>query len=101
MSPVASFVRIKHRFQSNCHLGEVVFSLQTIRAVLRDNLFCRFSKQHVHILLACWFELCVKAYTRFYMQTVVIPYSEGIDFRRQNQTYVNVRFWLLKSILAL
>ena len=31
----------------------------------------------------------------------VNPYSAGIDFRRQNQTYVDVRFWRLKSIPAM
>ena len=29
------------------------------------------------------------------------PYSAGIDFRRQNLTFVDVRFWRLKSIPAL
>ena len=29
------------------------------------------------------------------------PYSAGIDFRRQNLTSVDVRFWRLKSIPAL
>ena len=29
------------------------------------------------------------------------PYSEGIDFSRQNLTSVDVRFWRLKSIPAL
>ena len=30
----------------------------------------------------------------------VNPYSARIDFRRQNLTFVDVRFWRLKSILA-
>ena len=29
------------------------------------------------------------------------PYSARIGFRRQNLTYVDVRFWRLKSITAL
>ena len=28
------------------------------------------------------------------------PYSAGIDFRRQNLTSVDVKFWRLKSISA-
>ena len=29
------------------------------------------------------------------------PFSAGIDFRRQNQTSTDVRFWRLKSIPTL
>ena len=31
----------------------------------------------------------------------IIPYSEGIDFRRQNLTSVDIRFWRVKSIPTL
>ena len=31
----------------------------------------------------------------------VNPFSTGIDFRRQNLTSIDVRFWRLKSIIAL
>ena len=40
---------------------------------------------------------------RIHLNTYVMalrPYSVGIDFRRQNLTSVDVRFWRLKSIPA-
>ena len=37
----------------------------------------------------------------FSVNNLVKPYSAKIDFRRQNLTSVDVRFWRLKSIPAL
>ena len=37
----------------------------------------------------------------YHAAMVLNPYSSGIDFSRQNMTYVDVRFWRLKSIPAL
>ena len=36
-----------------------------------------------------------------YMKVLVNPHSARTDFRRQNLTSIDVRFWRLKSIPAL
>ena len=43
----------------------------------------------------------LKGFRKYFSVVRVNPYSAGIDFRRQNLTSVDVRFWRLKSIPAL